>query len=269
MRKKITIRMAAAAGTAAALLVTGYGLTPALAGPSRPRQTATTSGDQVNYGQLAADTVAQRLESAVSTGHLPGFAGDEVNPSPTHPGVTVYWHGRVPALLPRLGAAAGAAKTSGIPAGVTVRFVSAPYTQTQLLGFLHAINRWPGFLRSGISSMGFYPQATGFWIGVNTEADLAKVRRLPVIALSRIPVHYFVSPTVPLSLPGRYKDTPPFWGGDFIQGSWRPVPDWECSTGFDMHFANKRGAPWFMLTAAHCVVHSELGTQNCGSGEIT
>jgi hypothetical protein len=258
MRKAATIRTAAA-GAAAALLLTTYGLTPALAGASGPRHAAASGGGQVNYGQLAANAVAQRVESVVSTEHLSGFAGEEVNPSPTHPGVTIYWHGPVPALLPRLAGAAGTARASGIAAGVTARFMSAPYSQAQLMAFENAIYASRGF-RQGVSSMGFYPQATGLWVGVNTQADLAKVRRLPVIAHSRIPVHYFVSPTVPLSVPGRYKDTPPFWGGDFIQTKFvNIVPD--CSSGFGMHFANRRAAPFFMLTAAHCMAESELGRQ--------
>jgi hypothetical protein len=259
MRKAATIRTAAA-GAAAALLLTTYGLTPALAGTSGPRHAVANGGDQVNYGQLAANAVAERVESAVSAGHLSGFAGDEVSPSPTNPGVTIYWHGRVPALLPRLAAAAGSVRASGITAGVTVRFMSAPYSQTQLMGLEQAIYRSPGFRQAGVSSMGFYPQATGFWVGVNTQGDLANVRRLPVIAHSRIPVHYFVSPTEPLSVPGRYKDTPPFWGGDFIQSKYGTI-SYQCSTGFGMHFANRKGNPWFMLTAAHCAVHSQLGTQ--------
>jgi hypothetical protein len=83
------------------------------------------------------------------------------------------------------------------------------------------------------------------------------VRRLPVIAQSRIPVHYFVSPTVPLSVPGRFKDTPPFWGGDFIETKFLHILP-VCSSGFGMHFSNRKGQPWFMLTAAHCMAHSEL-----------
>ena len=76
MRKAATIRTAAA-GAAAALLLTTYGLTPALAGTSGPRHAVANGGDQVNYGQLAANAVAEGVESAVSAGHLSGFAGDE------------------------------------------------------------------------------------------------------------------------------------------------------------------------------------------------
>lgn len=258
MRKAATIRTVAA-GAAAALLLTTFGLTPALAGTSGPRHAAASGGDEVDYGQLAGNAVAQRVESVVSTEHLSGFAGEEVNPSPTHPGVTIYWHGPVPALLPRLAGAAATARASGIAAGVTVRLMPAPYSQAQLMAFENAISASRGF-RQGISSMGFYPQATGLWVGVNTQADLAKVRRLPVIAHSRIPVHYFVSPTVPLSVPGRFKDTPPFWGGDFIQTKFLHLLE-ECSSGFAMHFSNRKGQPWFMLTAAHCMAHSELTRQ--------
>jgi hypothetical protein len=157
------------------------------------------SNDQVNSGQLAANTVAQRLQSAVSADRLPGFAGIEVDPSPTYPGVTIYWRGRVPSLLPRLAAAAGTAAASGIAAGVTVRFQQAPYTQAQLLGLQNAISDSRKFDEAGISSMGFFPQATGFWINVNTKADLAKAHAL--VGHPQIPVHYAVSPGAMLSLP--------------------------------------------------------------------
>lgn len=156
------------------------------------------------------------------------------------------------------------------PPGVVVSFKRAPYTQAQLLSLRDAINNAPGYWHLGISSMGFYPEATGFWIGVDTRADIAKVRALAVIVRSAIRVRYFVSPTVELTVPapstmrapvpGRWEDKPEFSGGDFIKSKFHALPI-ECSDAFGMHFANKKGAPFFLLTAAHCIVHSLLGSQ--------
>jgi hypothetical protein len=183
--------------------------------------------------------------------------------------VTVFWHGVLPVLMSRLAARAGTASASSFAAGVAVTFLPAPYSYDQINGLENSIT--PAlWAQAGIASMGFYPQATGLWIGVSTRADLVRVRRLPEIEHTSIAVHYFVSPTVPLTLstpavaakplPGRYKDEPPFNGGDFIQTKYAGQ-DLSCSSGFGMHFANKKGAPWFMLTAAHCMAFSELARQ--------
>jgi hypothetical protein len=91
------------------------------------------SSGQVNNGQVAANAVAERVQSAASTHHMSGFAGVEVSPSLTHPGVTIYRHGHVPDLLSRFAAAASASSASGIAAGVAVCFRWAPFTQAQLI----------------------------------------------------------------------------------------------------------------------------------------
>jgi hypothetical protein len=209
-----------------------------------PIRIHSTSASRRLGGQDAASgqTVAKNL------------AGVEVDPSITRPTVTVYWHGRVPARLASFAMAAGNAAGTG----VRVHFQSAPYTQAQLEGLQNAINASPGFFKAGISSMGFFPQATGFWINVNAKADLAKARAL--VGRTPIDVHYAVSPGATLSLPGRYKDQPAFWGGDFIQTKYA-TKTYECSSGFGMHFANKKGAPWFMITAGHCIAASKLVDQ--------
>lgn len=266
--KIIVIAALAGAVTTLALIAPAAGATTARR-PSHPR-TGRDADDRVNYGQLAADAVAEKVKSAVAAQHIPGFAGDAVNPSPTHPGLTVYWHGPVPATLRRAAASYASPRGTGIAAGVVVSFKRAPYTQAQLLSLQAAINNVPGYWHLGISSMGFYPPATGFWVGVSTRADLAKVRALGVIKRSAIRIHYFVSPAVPLTLAdprtalapvaGRWKDKPAFSGGDFIKSKWHTLPI-ECSDAFAMHFANKKGAPFFLLTAAHCIVHQLLGTQ--------
>jgi hypothetical protein len=256
--------------TLGATAIFTLGLTAAAAHATTPSRVP-ASISQGSSGQLVANAVAERLQSAVSVDRLPGFAGVEVNPSPANPGVTIYWHGRVPSLLHGLAAAAGTARATGIMAGVTVRFQPAPFTQAQLLSLDNKIGDSRDFDKAGISSMGFFPQATGFWINVNTEADLAKARAL--VGHQLIPVHYAVSPgaalTLPLSAPaavtpkhpGRYKDTAPFWGGDFLQGLFAGKT-YGCSSGFGMHNAGKKqAAPWFMLTAAHCMVLAQQASQ--------
>jgi hypothetical protein len=267
MARTRTIRATVIIGVTAAI---GVALTaaaaPGNASPIRPAVASSgrTAGDQASdndstAGELAANAVAQRLQSAVTAARLSGFSGVEVNPSQTRPGVTVYWHGQVPSLLPRLADVAGSARASGIAAGVAVQFLPAPFTQAQLQGLQNVISDSPDFFKSGISSLGFFPQATGLWINVDTQADLAKARAL--VGRTRIPVHYAVSPGAMLStVPGRYKDTPPFAGGVFI-ASKIASSGYQCSTGFGMHYRNRKGSPWFILTAFHCFVEAQLGTQ--------
>jgi hypothetical protein len=269
---RMTTRIGTVAGlAAAAALGLGLGTSGAVAAPATGQPDSAASS-QAAEAQVAANTVAEAMVSAVSAGRLGGFAGIEVDPSAAHPGVIVFWHGGIPARLRETAARAGTAAASGSAAGVAVTFRPAPYTQDQLNGLENTISsaQWA---QAGISSMGFYPQATGIWIGVDTRADLARVRRLPTLEHTAIPVHYFVSPTVPLTLsapaapaaaaapvPGRYKDEPPFNGGDFIETKYAGHT-FDCSSGFGMHYANKKRAPWFMLTAAHCMAYSELTRQ--------
>ncbi len=255
MRRIAKISAGTALGMTAALTI---GLSAAGAAAAGPIALGANSA-RVNYGQLAANAVAQRLQAAMRAGHLAGFSGIEVNASPTHPGVTVYWHGQVPARLSELAATVSTARATHVAAGVTVRFRPAPYTRAQLVGLMSVINDSPRFLRSGISSMGFFPRATGFWINVDARADLARARLL--VGRTAIAVHYRVSPGAELSVHGRYKDEPPFLGGDFIETKVGAAKAYTCSSGFPMHFANKKGAPWFMLTAGHCIWHSKLAEQ--------
>jgi hypothetical protein len=264
---KVTITL----GAATALTL---GLTAAVGAAS----TARTSGDRQlgAQSQLAANTVADHVDTLVSATHVTGFAGEEV--LPTEPGLDVYWHGRPPATVTRL--------TFGVARrlGVAVRFLSAPYSLAQLLGFRSQINNEPGFAKSGVSMILIYPQATGLYIGV-AHGSLRARRFLPVIARSRIPVHFYPASIVPFdygtrpkmfnsalpielrtrvlptsdTLPGRWEDTPPFAGGAFIYTQYAGLYE-ECSSGFTVHFAN---APkkYFMLTAGHCIAYKELGTQ--------
>jgi hypothetical protein len=248
----IGLTASVATGNASAAPSAATGAQSSLAQPSGAQPSLVQVGD----AETAANGVARRVQSAAD--RLPGFAGVEVSPSVTHPGVTVYWHGRVPAELARVAVAAGTARATGIAAGVSVRFRSAPYTRAQLRGLQNVVNASSEFFKAGISSMGFFPQATGFWINVKAKADLAKARAL--VGRTPVAVHYAVSPGSMLSLPGRYKDNPAFSGGDFIQSSFASK-NYECSSGFGMHFANKKGAPWFMITAGHCIVHSKLVDQ--------
>ena len=282
---RMTTRVGIVAGLAAALAVplavfpvTSGAMaapagTPAASGPSQaglsPAALSRAGLSRADEAQVAANTTAEAMVSAVTAGHESGFAGIEVDPSVTHPGVIVFWHGALPALMRAAAGRAGTSAASGFAAGVAVKFLPAPYSQDQLNGLENTITtaQWA---QAGISSMGFYPQATGIWIGVSTRADLAKVRSLPEIEHTSIRVRYFVSPTIPLTLsapavaarplPGRYQDEPPFSGGDFIQTTYAGHTFY-CSSGFGMHYANKKGAPWFMLTAAHCMAYSELTRQ--------
>jgi len=268
MRSMKTIGIIALIGTATtlALVVPAASATAA----RRSAQPAMTLARQVDYGQIAANAVAGNVTSAIAAEHLAGFAGEEVNPSLTHPGLTIYWHGRVPVMLRRAAAGYATAKVTGVAAGVAVSFKSAPFTRANLLSLQQAINNVAGFWHLGIGAMGFYPEATAFWIEVSARADITKLRKLAVIGHSRIPVHFFVGqqasltevsravPHVPVA--GRFKDAPPFSGGAFIASKFANQV-YQCSSGFGMHFRNRRGAPFFMLTAGHCIEHNKLGTQ--------
>jgi hypothetical protein len=211
--------------------------------------------------EAAVNSVAENVESDAASGHLPGFAGVMVSPAPAA-AVTVYWHGAVPAALSRFAATDATAMARTLPGagGIAVRFQPAPYTQAQLTGLRAAVTSSPGFASSGISSLGFYPQATGLAVTVDSPADLARVRGLPALAHTRIAVRYAVSPVTQLSLPGRDKDTPPFVGGIFL-GAMYAGTSYECSSGFGMHYASKQGTRYFVTTAAHCAAKGELRKQ--------
>lgn len=197
--------------------------------------------------------VSQQTVNAVAgtvNTNASGFAGIEVNPSKL--GVTVYWHGRPPASV------TARAMASAHANGVELRFLSAPYSLAQLLALRSAINSDPGFRSSGITVILIHAQATGLYIGV-ADGNSAKARKLPAIATSQISIHYFAASVTLLAIRGgRYKDEPPFSGGDFIYTTYAGVVP-QCSSGFGVHFANK-ASEYFMLTAAHCMAESELGT---------
>jgi hypothetical protein len=230
---------------AAALMALALLAAPTADAVVAPAKAAAPSVAHAIVGQQAANAVA----ATVST-NTPGFAGVEVNPN--EPGVTVYWHGRPPASVTTTATASAHANR------VKLRFLSAPYSLAQLLALRSAINRDPGFYRSGIALIFIYAQATGLYIGV-ANGNSAKARELPAIASTTIPVHYFAASVTPLSVPGRYKDAPPFSGGAFIYTVYAGK-DWGCSSGFGMHFTSNP-KEFFMLTAAHCMAESELGTE--------
>lgn len=260
------LRASAVIVSVAALL----GLAGPIAASSASGSTKLQVAQQAMLGQQAADAVAATVNQ-----NAPGFAGVEVNPS--QPGVAVYWHGRPPASV------TAATAASAQDNRVRLRFLPAPYSLAQLLALRSAINSDPGFHTSGISLIFIYAQATGLYIGV-TNGDSLKARELPAIAATHIPVHFFSASVIPLgssphpvhfsavtlidfpgaiplaSVPGRYKDQPPFSGGDFIYSLYAGK-DYGCSSGFGAHFTSSP-KDYFMLTAAHCFVHSELGTQS-------
>jgi len=254
-------RAATVALAATATVALSVPMASAATGASRPASPVGAGQAGTAVVNAALNTVAENVQSDAAADHLPGFAGVEVSPAPAA-SVTVYWHGAVPARLSRSAVSSAMALTRALTATgpITVRFQPAPYTQAQLAGLQAAVNNSPGFASSGISSLGFYPQATGLLVNVGSQADLVRARQLPALAHARVAVRYAVAPVTPLSLPGRYKDTPPFLGGIFVAARY-PAISYECSSGFGMHYANRKGAPYFLTTAAHCAVRSELRKQ--------
>jgi hypothetical protein len=255
---KSRLRMISVAALAAVLLTAAPAVAAAstLPGPAGHGTAPRQAVPAYVASMLAADAVADRLDAAVAGSHLVGFAGLVVLPSQR--GLDVYWHGRPPATVTGL---AGPARATN----VTMRFLPAPYSQAQLDTFRNQILDSPGFASSGITKIIIYPQATGLSIGV--AQGIAKARQLPALAASRIPVRFFTAEPAPLdltvpasSLPGRWADTPPFWGGDAIKSTYAGVGTYICSTGFGVHFANNRRR-FFMLTAGHCMVYRQHFTQ--------
>jgi hypothetical protein len=249
--------MAAASGTARAVAPARA----SRAGGAGAAAAAAVVNAGAGAAQAAVNSVAGNVESDAATDHLSGFAGVEVSPAPAS-SVTVYWHGTVPAALSRFVATdtMAMARTLTAGGGITVRFRAAPYTQAQLTGLQAAVSNSPGFASSGISSLVFYPQATGLFVSVDNQADLARARSLPALAHTPIAVRYEVAPVTQLSLPGRYGARPPFLGGIFL-GTRYDSRSYQCSSGFGMHYANRRGAPFFVTTAAHCATQGDLGRQ--------
>jgi hypothetical protein len=258
---RVAVAVAAAAAAAVALSVPVAAAATGATRPASPARADQTSADQGDNTQMAVNAVAQDVESAAAKDDQSGFAGVEVNPvSPAS--VTVYWNGAVPASLSKFAAtdSATTARAMTVTGGIAVRFKSAPYAEAQLISLQNAITSSPEFMSSGISSLGFYPQATGLFVNVDSQADLAKARSLPALAHTPIAVQYAVSPATQLSLPGRYKDTPPFLGGIFLDTAYANA-SYQCSSGFGMHYANNKGGPYFVLTAGHCAAQSELVRQ--------
>jgi hypothetical protein len=235
----------AAASAALALMAA----TPASAHTSRHQQAAAAVQEP-----MASQQTVNAVAATVNT-NAAGFAGIEVSPSKL--GVTVYWHGRLPASVTERTMVSAQAN------GVKLQFLSAPYSLAQLLALRNAIIRSPGYFKSGISFIAIYPQATGLFIGL-ANGDSSRARSLSPIATTTIPITYSDQGRVlPLSVPGRYKDTPPFKGGAIIWAYTPLAPPYnvaECSSGFGMHFANS-AKEFFILTAAHCMQEGKLGTQ--------
>jgi hypothetical protein len=258
--KPRTIRVAVAIA-ATATLSAPMAASPGTAQAASPARASRAAAPDSDAAQVAANSVAQNVESDAARDHLSGFAGVEVSPA-SAASVTVYWHGAVPGSLWRLAETdAGAmARTLTAGGGITVSFQPAPYTQAQLTSLQAAVNNSPGFASSGISSLGFYPQATGLFVNVGNRADLARARGLPALSRTPIAVRYAVSPVTQLSLAGRYEGSPPFLGGIFMGTNYATM-SYQCSSGFGMHYADRKGAPYFLTTAAHCVARSELGKQ--------
>jgi hypothetical protein len=245
-RRSLTRVRLAACAAAGALALALMAATPAAA-HTNSSQHAAASGPMAN--QQTVNAVAATVNQSA-----PGFAGIEVNPSKL--GVTVYWHGRPPASV------TATAMASASDNRVKLQFLSAPYSLAQLLALRNAIISSPGYLSSGISITSIYPQATGLFIGV-TNGDSSRARSLSPIATTTIPITYFAASAVPLSVPGRYNDQPPFKGGAIIW-AYTPLPPPDdvaaCTSGFGMHFASKP-SEYFILTAAHCMREDQLGTQ--------
>ncbi len=79
MRSTKLIGFTALIGTTTALALIAPAVSATASGRLAHRITATAAARQVDYGQIAANTVAESVTSAIAAEHLTGFADEEVN----------------------------------------------------------------------------------------------------------------------------------------------------------------------------------------------
>lgn len=243
IRTRTSIRILVLAGAA---LLAAAGAAPGAAAPAPApgeRAAATTLGTSTappagfaSWAEVFAvqDRLNAAAEKIIATRGA-GFAG--VVAAPENGDVRVYWKGRVPA------SARQAASTAGAP----VRFLSAAYSERELLAETERLAADPRVLSVG-------PEADGSGLTITvTEAGRQAIRsRTGAFAASAIPL--FVrneSAPQPLS---RQNDFSPYVGGA------RYTTTGGCSTGFAIALSGVS----HILSAGHCGSNGQLATDGGG-----
>jgi hypothetical protein len=196
---------------------------------------ATTSLTALEVNQNRVDAIAQQITDV----NADGFAGLVVSPETT--GLTLYWHGTLPANVQNI-------ITNATQQQVVVTVQSAPYTQNQLKQFQSSIQHDPGIASSGIQVIEVNTAGDGVTVAVSGSSDAAK--KLTAITNNSIPVTYQQGN---IQAAARWKDTVPFWGGAWITNNADA-----CTSGFGAH--NRTSGENVMLTAGHCFEGTSAGT---------
>jgi hypothetical protein len=246
MRKLIGISAAVLAASAL-LALPAQAATTSQTGPSRPAAPASATM-LAQQPLLAVASVVHQYDRAHPAS---GFAGVRLDVATRS--VDIYWHGAVPAAITGL---AGHAVANGIRASVH----TAAYSLTQLTQAEHQLVS--GFSESGEHFASITPKidGSGLTVAVPQATGTQATKAVPATS---VPVSVTTG-----ALPrqaDRFEDTPPFFGGDYMQAAPNAGP--ACTTGFAVENSN---AEQFMLTASHCSP-SGIGTWYTGegSGQLT
>lgn len=214
-----------------------------------PAATDSTTGDAEMVAlmrtQNALHEVADRIE-AVPAGSSSGVSNIVVDAK--HSALRVYWKGAVSAGVSA--EIAAAAKD-----GFTVTTIPAPYRADELKA---EVNRLADTYLKGGQIISVAPRTDGSGVEVGAKASTAATRdSLKATIASSMPVDMVEQPTAQVSL-GRYDDSPPFWGGGYMERAGITA----CTTGFAV--TGNNAASDYILTAAHC----GEGTWSTGGGSI-
>lgn len=176
--------------------------------------------------------------------------------APKRNALRLYWHGAVPAGV-------RAVITAARGRGITVTTHQAPYTERRLQSEIARMSARP--LSTGSSSarraleLAAKPDGSGIIAvvsGLPSGTGAAKARQMVPALDTGLPVAVSTGPRPEFSY--RFLDTPPYWGGAYIDNAALATA---CSDAFGV--TGNNGASTYMFTAAHC------GTGTWTTGTVT
>jgi hypothetical protein len=200
--------------------------------------------------QRVADDIRARAPHSAADG-LSGLTLD-----PSRNTLRLFWHGALPdGVLDEIAAARAR--------GITVETHSAPYTEDELAREVARMSARPLFTGSpeGHRSMQLAPNPDGNGIdavvsGLPSGITSADAKEMVPALSSAYPVRVRTGGTPVFTF--RFIDSPPYWGGAFIQNQSTATG---CSDAFGV--TGNNGASTYMFTAAHC------GTGTWTTGTVT